>query len=366
MSSHFVKKQNKNHEQKRRHYNTSNALFRYAQLLGFGEYHVKTDKKTGLTAIIAIHNTIRGPALGGCRMGTYKATAKAIEDALRLAYMMSLKAAISNLPHGGAKAVLIKPKVIHDRHAYFAKFAEFVNELNGRYITAVDSGTASSDMDIVAKYTSYVSCTTSAGDPSPYTALGVRRGIEAAVKCKMGRESLEGIRVAIQGMGQVGYELAKQLHTQGAKLIISDIKAHTEKYADEFNAEFCDSETIYDAEADVFSPCALGSILNLNNIKRLKAKIIAGCANNQLAHVQYDSIMQKRGILYAPDFVINAGGLILASTTYRADDIQRAKEKINNIYDTLMEIFIRSQKEETPTANIAKTIALEKLGQRLT
>jgi leucine dehydrogenase len=348
---------------KHRRYNSSDVLFRYARLLGFGEYHIKVDKETGLKAIIAIHNTKLGPALGGCRMVTYKNTAKAIEDALRLAYMMSLKAAISNLPHGGAKAVLIEPKVIHDRQAYFAKFAEFVNELNGRYITAVDSGTKPTDMDVVARYTSYVSCTTAAGDPAPYTALGVRRGIEAAVKYKMGRDNLEGIRVAIQGMGHVGYELAKQLYALGAKLIICDVNNNTrlEKCAQELQAELSSPEAIYDVEADVFSPCALGAILNLNTIKRLKAKIVAGSANNQLAHIQHGLAMQKRCILYAPDFVINAGGLIQASTFYLRGDIYKAQENINNIFNTLIEIFERSEKEKTPTADVSKNIALERL-----
>ncbi len=348
---------------KRRRHDSNDILFRYAHLLGFGEFHVKFDKPTGLKAIIAIHNTNRGPALGGCRLLPYKATAKALEDALRLASMMTLKAALSNLPHGGAKAVLIKPKIIADRKAYFEKFGEFVDELNGRYITAVDSGTDPSDMDVIATKTKYVTCTTAEGDASPYTALGVRRGIEAAVQFKLGKD-LADIRVAIQGAGHVGYELAKQLRERGAKLTICDINDEAlERCVREFDAELCSPDEIYDIQADVFAPCALGSILNLNTIKRLKAKIVAGSANNQLAHVQFGLVMHERGILYAPDFVINAGGLIQASTFYVHGDTQKAHEHISNIYTTLWEIFERSKAENIPTTDITEKIAEERLNE---
>jgi leucine dehydrogenase len=347
---------------KRRRHDSSDILFRYAHLLGFGEFHVKFDKETGLKAIIAVHSTKRGPALGGCRMVPYKATAKALEDALRLASMMTLKAAISNLPHGGAKAVLIKPKIVQDRQAYFEKFGEFVNELSGRYITAVDSGTEPSDMDIVARKTKFVTCTTADGDPAPFTALGVRRGIEAAIKFKMGRDDLQGVRVAIQGAGHVGYELAKQLRERGAKLTICDIDDHAlDRCVREFDAELCSPEEIYDIKADVFAPCALGAVLNLHTIKRLKAKIVAGSANNQLAHIQFGLAMHERGILYAPDFAINAGGLIQASAMYIHGDFSKVHEHISNIYDTMLEIFERSKRDNIPTADITEMVAQERL-----
>lgn len=347
---------------KKRRHDSCDVIFRYAELAGFGEFHIKIDKPTGLKAIIAVHSTKRGPALGGCRMVPYKSTAKAIEDALRLASMMTMKAAITNLPHGGAKAVLIKPKIIQDREAYFQKYAEFVNELNGRYITAVDSGTDPKDMDIVARYTKFVTCTSADGDPAPYTAMGVLRGIEAAVKYKMGRDSLEGLRVAIQGVGHVGYELAKQLHAHGAKLTVCDIdEPALDRCVREFDAELCSPEEIFDIKADVFSPCALGSILNMQSIKRLKAKIVAGSANNQLAHSQYAVALHERGILYAPDFVINAGGLIQASSLYVHGDIQTVHKQIDNIYDTLSEIFERAKIENKTTSDITKMVALERL-----
>lgn len=347
---------------KRRRHDSSDILFRYAHLLGFGELHIKFDKETGLKAIIAVHSTKRGPALGGCRLMPYKATAKALEDALRLASMMTLKAAISNLPHGGAKAVLIKPKIIQNREAYFEKFAEFVDELNGRYITAVDSGTSPADMDIIARKTRHVTCTTVEGDAAPHTAFGVRRGIEAAVQFKLGRSDLQGIHVAIQGAGHVGYELAKQLREHGAKLTMCDIDDLVlERCASEFGAALCAPDEIYDIKADVFAPCALGSILNLNTIKRLRTKIVAGSANNQLAHIQFGQAMHERGILYAPDFVINAGGLIQASAMYVHGDFEKAHEHISNIYDTLMEIFERSKRENISTIDITEMVAEERL-----
>lgn len=347
---------------KRRRHDSSDILFRYAHLLGFGELHVKFDKETGLKAIIAVHNTKRGPALGGCRLMPYKATAKALEDALRLASMMTLKAAVSNLPHGGAKAVLIKPKIIQNREAYFEKFAEFVDELNGRYITAVDSGTTPADMDIIARKTKHVTCTTLEGDAAPHTAFGVRRGIEAAVQFKLGRSDLQGLHVTIQGAGHVGYELAKQLHEAGAKMTMCDIdNLALERCVSEFGVELCAPDEIYDIKADVFAPCALGSILNLNTIRRLKTKIIAGSANNQLAHMQYGLVLHERGILYAPDFVINAGGLIQASAMYVHADFDKAHENISHIHDTLLEIFERSKKENNPTTEVTKLVAQERL-----
>lgn len=188
-------------------YTKADSLMRYAEFLGYGDIHTKIDNKTGLKAIVAIHNLTRGPAIGGCRMVSYETIDKAMEDAMRLGYMMSYKAAINNLPHGGAKAVIIKPKVVKNREALLEKFGEFVDELGGRYITAVDSGTSPADMDIISRKTKFVTCTTALGgdsDPSPLTALGVRRAIEAAVKFKMGRDNIEGIRVAIKVLGMSG------------------------------------------------------------------------------------------------------------------------------------------------------------------
>lgn len=351
--------------QKRAKHTNLDGLFRYANLLNYGEVHIKFDQKTGLKAIVAIHNLKRGPAIGGCRSIHYPNTDAAFEDALRLAYMMSFKAAISNLPHGGAKAVLIKPKVITDRKAYFEKFAEFVHELGGKYVTAMDSGTSAADMDIIEKITPYVTCTTSSGnsgDPSPETALGVRRSIEAAVKFKCGKDSLADIHVAIQGAGHVGYFLTKELTERGARVTICDVnQSAVDRCVDEFNVTPCSTDKIFDVKADVFAPCALGAVLNLRTINRLQVPIVAGSANNQLAHHHHGALLHERGILYAPDFVANAGGLIYVAAVYDHANINRAKEQVGNIYDTLMMIFERSQKENCATNKIAEDIALARL-----
>lgn len=348
-------------------YTVADSLMRYAEFLGYGDIHTKIDEKTGLKAIVAINNLTRGPAIGGCRMVTYQTIDKAMEDALRLGYMMSYKAAINNLPHGGAKAVIIKPKVIKNHEALFEKFGEFVNELGGRYITAVDSGTSPHDMDIIARRTAFVTCTTTSGadsDPSPLTALGVRRAIEAAVKFKMSRESIEGIHVAIQGSGHVGYYLAKELHALGAKLTMSDINLKAlQRCVDEFGITICHPDDIYGIEADVFSPCALGATLNLTTIKQLKTTIVAGSANNQLSHRHYGSLMHERGILYAPDFLINAGGLIHVAVLYDHGDLKKSMEQIHNIYHTVYDIYERSASENIATNEIAERIARERLGR---
>lgn len=347
-------------------YTVLDSLMRYAEFLGYGEIHTKIDEKTGLKAFVAIHNLKRGPAIGGCRMVPYQTVDKAMEDALRLGYMMSYKAAINNLPHGGGKAVLIKPKEIKDREAYFEKFGEFINDLGGRYITAVDSGTSPAEMDIIARKTPYVTCTSksgSASDPSPLTALGVRRAIESAVKFRMGSDSLDGIHIAIQGAGHVGYYLAKELHALGAKLTIADINLKPlQRCVDEFGAKICHPDEIYSIEADVFAPCALGAVLNHKTINLLNAKIVAGSANNQLSHAHYGALMHERGILYAPDFLINAGGLIHVAVIYDHGNMQKSLEQINNIYHTVYDIFERSAHENRATNEIAEKIARDRLG----
>lgn len=342
------------------------AIMRYARLLGFGEIHTKIDKKTGLHAIVAINNTQLGPAIGGTRCIVYPSTNLALIDALRLSYQMTLKSAISDLPHGGAKAVLAKPKIISDRAAYFRSYGDFVHSLDGRYIAAVDVGTDEADMDIIAERTPYVVGASGAHkeetDPSPYTARGVLRGIEAAVKFKLNRASLEGVHVAIQGAGHVGYDLTELLTNKGAKVSITDTKADVvRECAEKFGAIPVDIAKIYDVPCDVFAPCALGGVLNLQTISRLQAKIVAGSANNQLAHSHYGTLMHKKGILYAPDFVINSGGLICAAMMYDYRDVNKANAKINQLYDTLLQMFDRSLQENKPTQYVAEMMARERL-----
>lgn len=344
---------------------TVEGLFSYAEQMGYGKLHIKMDPTTGLKAIVAIHNTNLGPALGGCRCIPYPNTAAAVVDALRLAKGMTYKAAISGIPQGGGKAVLIRPEEIKDPKAYFETFGRFVNGLGGQYITAKDSGTTMKNMDDIASQTPFIASTTTMtgedGDPSPSTALGVSRGIEAAVYFKLKRTDLEGLHVAIQGVGVVGYFLAKYLSSRGAKITVSDINPDAVKRAvDEFGANVVDSKEIHAIDCDIFAPCALGAILNKASIPQIKASIIAGAANNQLADpADCDSLLSK-GILYAPDYVINAAGLIHASTKYNHHSDDTAKEKILAIYDTLYAIFERAQFEQKTTCEIADTMAEEK------
>lgn len=344
---------------------SSDEIFQYAQALKFGELHFKMDPKTGLFAIIAIHSTKLGPAIGGCRCIHYDSTNAAIVDAIRLAYGMSYKAAICDLPHGGAKAVLMKPREIKDRKAYFESFADFVNQLNGRYVTAMDSGTDVVDMDIIATKTPFVTCTSKdgGGDPSPYTALGVKRGIEAAVKFKLGKNDLKDVHVVIQGTGHVGYYLARDLHQAGARLTISDInQANLDRCVQEFGAKVVGVEDVYDVPCDVFAPSALGAVINNNTIPRLKTTIVAGSANNQLKDIEADDkALFERGILYAPDFLINGGGLIQAASAYDHGSLEQAVNQIHDIYDALINIFIRAKTENKPTNYIAQVIAEERL-----
>lgn len=343
------------------------ALMRYAKLLGYGDVHVKRDAETGLHAIIAIHNTHRGPALGGTRCYAYKTAGHALKDVLRLGYMMTLKAAISDLPHGGGKSVIIKPRHFKDRDALFRSFGDFVHEQNGRYITAIDVGTETHDMDIIATRTPYVigAATVHAGhsDPAAHTALGVFRGIQASVQFKLNRANLNNLHVVIQGAGHVGYALGKLLAEQGCRISIADPNTvAVQRCVTDFGATPIDCETVYDINCDIFSPCALGGILNLATINRLRCSIVAGSANNQLAHRKYAQILNEKNILYAPDFLINSGGLINAALVYDSSDEVRATRHIMQLYDTTLQIYEHAAKQHLPTTHVAEKIALEKIG----
>lgn len=343
---------------------TVEGLFSYIQHLEYGELHFKHDPETGLKAFVAIHNTNLGPSLGGCRCIPYPSTANAIVDALRLARGMTYKNAISGLALGGGKAVIIRPEKIADEKAYFESFGQFVNDLNGRYITAKDSGTSMENLDIIASKTPFIASTTAMtgenGDPSPFTARGVCRGIEAAVKFKLKRESLEGIHVAIQGVGGVGYYLALELHNRGAKLTISDINHDAvQRCVEEFNADVVDTKEIHSLECDVLTPCALGATINKKSIPLIKAPIIAGGANNQLAEASDCQSLVERGILFAPDYVINSGGVIHAAGKYLETPDEESENKISAIYDTLLTIFDRAEVEQKTTCEIADTMAEE-------
>jgi len=342
--------------------NNEEDIFKYAEFMNFGDIHIKTDPDTQLRAIIAIHNTNLGPSLGGCRCVHYETSFAAIQDAMRLAQGMSYKAAISGLSQGGGKSVIMRPAIIRDRDAYFESFGQFVEQLGGRYITAVDSGTGVADMDIIARKTKHVVSTSNGvggkGDPSPFTAHGVLLGLKAGVEHRLKRNSLEGIHVAIQGAGHVGYFLAKELHEQGAQLTICSNKdSDAQRLVDEFSGAVVSKEAIYDVDCDVFAPCALGGTVNKETVKRLKASVIAGGANNQLASVAIGDLLKQKNILYAPDYVINAGGLIHVSVI----DIDEINSKVARIYDTTREIFIRADKESRSSSFVADEISEERI-----
>lgn len=349
-----------------RSWHTLDALQRYARLLGFGQVLFKNDNKTGLQAFIAIHNTNRGPAIGGCRMVEYTSANYAMKDALRLAYMMTLKAAVTDLPHGGAKAVIMKPKHIADRKAFFQSFGDFINDCNGRYITAIDVGSTIEDMNAIATRTPFVVGATAAnsaqGDPSPYTGRGVVRAMEAAIKYKMQREDFEGLHVVFQGAGRVAYSMMENLHARGAKITVCDISTEAvERCVKNFNADVVSTDRIFTIPCDIFAPCAMGGSLNAQTIATLDCKIICGAANNQLAHRKYIERLSQKGILYVPEFIGNAGGLINASSMYRYNEPSVGNAKIDNITNILLKVFQRAEAEGKPTTEVAEEIAKENL-----
>ena len=335
----------------------------YALSHDFGEIHFKVDPKTGMKAMIAIHNTKLGPALGGCRFIEYSSTAEAINDAMRLARGMSYKAASVNLPLGGGKAVIIKPKGAYDRIAYLRAFGQFVNDLGGRYITALDSGTELVDMDIIAEHTPYVaSRSIHEGDPSPYTAKGILRGIEAAVQFKLGKNSLKDLHIAIQGLGHVGYLLATHLHALGAKLTVSDINsARTELAKNTLGATVVPTSQIHAVPCDVFSPCALGGIINDTTINELKTTIVAGAANNQLAENRHGDMLKEKGILYAPDYLINAGGVMNVSIEFEGWSAEKSTKMVDKIFDTTLKIFKISDEQNIPVYQATDLLAEQRI-----
>jgi leucine dehydrogenase len=335
----------------------------------YGEVHFAHDVASGLRAVVAIHDARLGPALGGCRFLPYAREEDALVDALRLARGMTYKAALADLPHGGGKAVLIRPETAHfDRAALFLAFGRFVEDLGGHYITAEDSGTGLEDMEIIRKVTKHVTGVDASrggsGDPSPFTALGVRRGIEACVKLRLGRESLEGVHVAVQGVGHVGYHLCRELAACGARLSVADVDPlKAERAQREFGAATIPLDRIFEIECDVLAPCALGSALNDQTIPRIRASIVAGAANNQLAEPRHGEDVNARGILYAPDYAINAGGLINVAAEVASYDAEKARARTMKIYDTIYEIAERSRKTLTPSYRVADLLVEEKLAR---
>jgi leucine dehydrogenase len=324
-----------------------------------------SDKPTGLRAIIAVHSTALGPACGGTRMYPYASEQEALTDALRLSRGMSYKNAIANLPLGGGKAVILGDPA-NKTQALLLAYAAAINALDGRYITAMDVGMKPADMPVIARGTKYVAGYDqpgkTGGDSAPLTALGVFVGLKAAVKHRLGADSTEGLTVAIQGLGKVGMGLAERLHMEGAKLIVADMNQDTVKRAvDCFGAKAVSPDEIVTSECDVFSPNALGAILNDDTVPKLHARVIAGGANNQLARDEHGAALTARDILYAPDYVINGGGIIrVAGQIYGWDD-NEIERRVLAIADTLAYIFRRADTENLPPNVIADRSAEERM-----
>ena len=314
------------------------------------------NEKAGLKAIIAVHNTNLGPAIGGCRLFPYASYDDALFDVLRLSRGMTHKNAVAGLPHGGGKGVIIADPSMKTE-AMFEAFGEAVNNLGGDYITAEDVNTTCDDAMVMLRKTNHIcGLPMNSGDPSPFTARGVWQGIRATAKVALGRDDLEGLTIAVQGLGKVGYDLCRHLHESGAKLIIANRsnKEMAQKAIEEFGAVIVPTEQIFEQECDIFSPNAMGAILNPTTIAQLKCKAVAGGANNQILDEASGKMLKDKGIFYAPDFVINGGGVINAAAEvdgpYNKDAVL---EKVDNIYNSIEHILTESKKTGEPEGIIA-------------
>ena len=328
------------------------------------------DKDTGLKAIIGIHNTVLGPALGGTRMWNYNNEWEALNDVLRLSRGMTFKSAITGLNLGGGKAVIIGDAKTQKTPELMKKFGEFVHSLSGKYITAEDVGMTTEDMDLVREVTPYVTGISEskggAGNPSPITAYGVFMGMKAAAKFKFGSDILEDKSVFVQGIGHVGEALVEHLVNEGARVTIADIsQERLELVKSKYDVTIYGGQDIYAEDMDIYAPCALGATINDDTIYKLKAQVIAGAANNQLAiEDKHSKILQERGIVYAPDFLINAGGIINVYAELENYDKQEIIRKTENIYNTTEEILIRAKANNVTTNVAALNIANERIETR--
>lgn len=324
------------------------------------------DEATGLKAIIAVHDTTMGPSLGGTRMWNYANSAEALTDVLRLSRGMTYKSALAGLPLGGGKAVIIGDAKTDKSPELFKAYGRFVDSLGGKYITAEDVNIRTHDIELVATQTRYVAGTEGkAGDPSPHTALGTYLGLKAAAKHQFGSDDVKGLKVAIQGLGSVGYGLAKYLAKDGALLTVCDVNQEAvDRAVNELGATAVGIDEIYDVEMDIYAPCALGATVNDANLERIKAKVIAGSANNQLATPAHDKIVHDMGILYAPDYVINAGGVIHVCSEASSMSLEETAGRVRAIYDTLDRIFTRAKTDNRPTGEIADQMAREILAAK--
>lgn len=342
---------------------SSSGIFQTMKEMKHEQVDFCHDEETGLKAIIAVHNTVLGPALGGTRVWDYKNEADAIKDVLRLSRGMTYKSAISGIHLGGGKAVIISDPRVPKNEAFWRRYGKFVNSLQGKYITAEDVGTSTREMEFVAAETSFVAGKPAymggSGDPSPVTAHGVYLGMKAAVKRWTGSDSLEGKRILVQGAGHVGQYLITQLVKESAYVMVADINENNlATVTNTFKVEVVNPNDVYSVDMDIYSPCALGATLNTNTISELKCAVIAGAANNQLEDEEiHGKMISEKGILYAPDFLINAGGVINCYTEVAGIDRSMSKDLTAKIYDKTLEIFDTAAKENISTHKAALLLA---------
>lgn len=324
---------------------------------------ISSDPSTGYFGIIAIHDTTLGPALGGTRFWQYATTEEAIVDALRLARGMTYKAAVAGINLGGGKAVIVGDNKRTDREALFRAHGRFVESLGGRYVTAEDVGTSPADMEYIHSETEHVAGLHGrSGDPSPVTSYGVYVGMKAAAKIRWGSDTLTGKTVAVQGCGNVATHLCTLLHTEGARLIVTDIDAaKVQRVVDATGATAVAPADIYDQVADIYSPNALGATINDDTLRRLKVEIIAGGANNQLAEERHGVALEERGMTYAPDYVVNGGGVINVYGELEGWSAERARRKAGDIYDTTLRVFAIAAQQKIPTYLAADRLAEERI-----
>ncbi len=342
----------------------------FGQIEGYDHEQIVfcNDPETGLRSIIAIHNTVLGPALGGTRMWNYANEAEAVHDVIRLSRGMTFKAAISGINLGGGKAVIIGNPATDKSEALWRRYGRFVDSLSGKYITAEDVGTNTEDMEFISMETDY--CTGKpeylggGGDPSPVTAYGTYLGMKAAAKVKWGDDSLKGKRVMVQGVGHVGQYLVGHLIEEGAEVLIADINRKNIKMTmDRYEVTLVDADKVYEQDMDIYAPCALGATLNDTSIPQLKCGVVAGAANNQMEdEKRHGAMLREKGIAYAPDFLINAGGLINCYVELQGYDRERAFGYTEKIYQRTLDIFEKAAQEDITTHEAAERTALERIG----
>ena len=347
------------------------AIFDYMQKYDYENLFFCQDKALDFRAVIAIHDTTLGPATGGCRMwNQYAGEMEAVEDALRLARGMTYKYAAAGVNLGGGKAVIIGDPKRKDREPVFRALGKFINRLGGRYITGEDVGTTLADMEYIRMETEYVVTLPTylggAGDIAPMTALGTLRAMQACCQRVYGSDSLEGKRVAVQGLGAVGHNVVDQLHAAGARMVVADIdSSKAAAVAARYGVEQVQPDAVYDVDCDIFCPCALGKVINDETLSRLKCKIICGSANNQLAEERHGELLEQKGMVYAPDYITNAGGTIYDTDRLGVGGVshERGRAKVSRIYETMQRVFEIADRDRIPTFLAADRMAEERIRQ---